>query len=297
MRRHGRAPRGFSLVELLVVIAIIAILVALLLPAVQAAREAARRVQCQSQLRQIGIALHHYHDCLGSFPPGISGSNRTFWSGHLLPFLEQRALYESLDFSLPWNQGANGEACASWLPVLRCPSSTAPGQLTAQGIADRVPCTYLACSSGTVQRESGPPPLAGQADSDGIFFEDSGVRMADLLDGSSATVLAGETVFIYQGHGLDHYGLTQYLDHWYVGTMEGRGNEVSESMGSTGVAINSFLREVFVDEKELAFSSHHSGGAQVVLADGAVAFISEAIDRTTWSSLGTRAGSEVVAAR
>ena len=179
-----------------------------------------------------------------------------------MPFLEQRALYESLDFSLSWNLGANSEACASWLSVLRCPSSPAPEHLTAQGITDRVPCTYLACSSGTVQRESGPPPLAGQADSDGIFFEDSGIRMADLLDGSSTTVLAGETVFIYKGHGLDHYGQTQFLDHWYVGTMEGRGNEVSESMGSTGVAINSFLRDVFVDEKELAFSSHHSGGAK-----------------------------------
>jgi len=79
--------------------------------------------------------------------------------------------------------------------------------------------------------------------------------------------------------------------------MEGRFNEVSEAMGSTGVAVNSYLRDVFVDEKELAFSSHHPGGAQVVLADGAVVFISESIDRGTWSSLGTRAGSEVVAAR
>jgi prepilin-type N-terminal cleavage/methylation domain-containing protein len=297
MPRRRRASRGFSLVELLVVIAIIAILVALLLPAVQAAREAARRAQCQSQLHQIGIALHQYHDCLRCFPPGITASNRTFRSGHLLPFVEQRALYESLDFSLSWNLGANREACASWLSVLRCPSSTAPEHLTAQGITDRVPCTYLACSSGTVQRESGPPPLAGQPDSDGVFFEDSGVRMADLLDGSSTTVLAGETVFIYKAHGLDHYGLTQFLDHWYVGTMEGRDNEVSESMGSSGVAINSFLRDVFVDEKELAFSSHHPGGAQVVLADGAVVFISETIDRDTWSSLGTRAGSEVVASR
>ncbi len=297
MPRRTRAPCGFSLVELLVVIAIIAIMVTLLLPAVQTAREAARRVQCQSHLHQIGIALHHYHDSVRCFPSGITTSNRTFWSGHLLPFLEQRALYESLDFSLPWNGGANREACASWLSVLRCPSSTAPDHLTAQGIADRVPCTYLACSSGTVQCESGPPPLAGQPDSDGIFFEDSGIGMAGLLDGSSTTVLAGETVFIYKAHGLDHYGLNQFLDHWYVGTIEGRFNEISESMGSTGVAVNSFLRDVFVDEKELAFSSHHPGGAQVVLADGAVVFIAETIDRNTWSSLGTRAGGETVAAR
>lgn len=117
--------------------------------------------------------------------------------------------------------------------MLRCPSSTAPDHLTAQGITDRVPCN----------------------------------------------------------------GLTQFLDHWYVGTIERRFNEISESMSSTGVAINSFLRAVFVDEKDLAFSSHHPGGAQVVLADGAVVFISETIHRNTWNSLGTRAGSEGVAAR
>jgi len=127
MSTRRRAPNGFSLVELLVVIAIIAILVALLLPAVQAAREAARRAQCQSNLHQIGIAMHHYHDAVRCFPSGISTSNRTLWSGHLLPFLEQRALYESVDFNLPsWNLGANSEACASWLSVLRCPSSDAP---------------------------------------------------------------------------------------------------------------------------------------------------------------------------
>jgi hypothetical protein len=272
--------------------------VALLLPAVQAAREAARRAQCQSNLHQLAIAMQHYHDAVRCFPSGITTSNRTLWSGHLLPYLEQRDLYESLDFSLPsWSLGANGEACASWLPVLRCPSSDAPRHLTAQGINDRVPCTYLACSSGTAVRESGPPPLVGQADSDGIFFEDSGTRMASLLDGTSTTVLAGEAVFIYRPQGLDNYGLMQFLDHWYVGTMEGFNNEVSESMGSTAAAVNSYLRDVFVDEKELAFSSYHPGGAQVVLADGAVAFISESIDRGTWSSLGTRAGCEVVASR
>lgn len=289
-----RRPRGFTLVELLVVIAIIGILVALLLPAVQAAREAARRCQCVNNLRQLGIGLHSYHDTTRSFPSGISWPNRTFWSGHLLPYLEQHPMYQTIDFNERWNKSPNVESCGSLLSVFRCPSSTADRHLTAQGIPDRVPCNYLACTSGTVKRESGPPPLAGRPDSDGVFFINSGVKLADIIDGSSSTVLVGETVFIFKGHGPDNTGTNQFLDHWYIGTLEGYGNEVSESMGSTGVAVNSFDLPVFVDEKELSFSSRHPGGAQVVLADGSVAFITRGIDPVTWGAMGTRDGREVV---
>lgn len=295
-----RQSPGFTLVELLVVIAIIGILIALLLPAVQAAREAARRAQCQNNLHQIGIALHNYHDTNRKFPPGITWPNRTFWSGHLLPYLEQRPMYEMLDLDLMWNTSPNNEACGTYLSMFRCPSTTAPRHITAQGIPDRVPCNYLACTSGTVTRESapagsGPSPLAGSPDSNGIFFVNSATKLADIVDGSSSTVAVGETVFIFKGHGPDHSGRNQFLDHWYIGTLEGCGNEVSESMGTTGVAINAFELPVFVDEKELSFSSRHPAGSQVVLADGSVRFISEGIDRSTWSALGTRDSGEVVA--
>ena len=289
--------RGFTLVELLIVIAIIGILLSLLLPAVQAAREAARRVECQSNLRQIGIALHCYHDAVGTYPSGVSWPSRTYWNGHLLPYIERSASYELLDFSQPWSAESNAQACRSLIRLLRCPSSTAPQHVTAQGIDGRVPCNYLACTSGTVVRESGPEPLAGRPDADGVFFTNSGIRQADILDGSSSTILAGETVFIFREHGPDHSGMNQFLDHWYGGTLEGRDNEISESMGSTGVAINSFRLPVFVDEKELDFSSRHPGGAQVVFADGAVRFLTETIDRRTWSALGTRHGGEAVGLR
>jgi prepilin-type N-terminal cleavage/methylation domain-containing protein/prepilin-type processing-associated H-X9-DG protein len=292
-----KRTRGFSLVELLVVTALIGLLIALLLPAVQSAREAARRVQCQSQLRQLGLGLHQYHDALGSFPPGITWPGRTFWTGHLLAYVEQQGLYDTLDFNLPWNSGPNHDACGTFLAVFRCPSSIAPRHLDAQGMAARVPCNYLACTSGTATRESGPPPLAGEAGADGIFYVNSATRLADIVDGCSSTVAAGEVVFIYRDHGLDHYGMNQFLDHWYIGTLEGLGNEISESMGSTGVAINSFALPVFVDEKELAFSSRHPGGTQVVFADGAVWFIAQTIDRNIWSALGTRNGREVAALR
>ena len=292
-----RPPRGFTLAELLVAIAVTGILVGLLLPAIQAARETARRAQCQVNLRQIGLALHGYHDSVGRFPSGFILPGRLMWSGQLLPFLEQGPMRTTLDFAEPWTTGFKEKACATYLPVFRCPSSTAPRHLTAQGITDRVPSNYLACTSGTVTRESGPPPLAGQADSNGMFYVNSETRLADIVDGSSNTVAVGETVFIFRAHGADHTGMSQYLDHWYIGTAEGRDNEISELLGSTGVAVNSFSREVFVDEQELDFSSRHPGGAQIVLADGAVAFIAETIDRDTWRAMGTRAGTEVVGGR
>lgn len=136
-----RRSRGFTLVELLVVIAIIGILVALLLPAVQSAREAARRMQCGNNLKQIGLALHNYHDTYKSFPPtGIlngtvgtptaaSPSNRPYhysWAFMILPFIEQQPLYDSTNKNLPIYIGANGQpqpVCSTQLPAFQCPSA------------------------------------------------------------------------------------------------------------------------------------------------------------------------------
>lgn len=287
-------PRGFSLVELLVVIAIIGILVALLLPAVQAAREAARRVQCANNLKQMGIALHHYHDARKVFPSGMSWPNRMFWSGQLLPALELTPLHDSLDVNKPWDIPPNATALAVYLPVFRCPSSIAPREIAAAGIAQRVPCDYTACTSGLIARESGPDPIVGRDNSDGMFFVNSGLAMRDALDGTSHTIAIGEVTFSYQPSGIDNYGLQQFLDHWYIGTPEGFGNEISESMGSTACPINAGRDPgIFVDEKELCYSSHHPGGVQATFVDGHVGFCAESIDRRVWSALGTRANGEV----
>lgn len=289
------SARGFTIVELLVVIAIIGVLVALLLPAVQAAREAARRSQCLNNLHQMGVALHAYHDSCRSFPSAYIWPNRTLWSGLILTQMEQVPLYDTLEFDRPWDvdNSPNELACATYLTVYRCPSSGNEKHMDMQGITARVPCNYLACASGTGTRESGPPPLVGLPGSDGMFFVNSSTRMADILDGTSSTVAIGETLVRIDVHGPDHTGRTQVVDHWYIGTPEGNANEISESMGSTGVAINSVaMPDPFIDEKELCFSSWHSGGVQVLFADGHVSFVAETIDRDTWSALGTRAGSE-----
>src|SRR5271170_5845017 len=117
-----RSHRAFTLIELLVVIAIIAVLIALLLPAVQAAREAARRSQCVNNLKQLGLAMHNYHNTLGTFPIGSMGvrsingyvlgtptNNRRTWSFMILPYLEQSSMFQAINFSLPWN-APNGAA-------------------------------------------------------------------------------------------------------------------------------------------------------------------------------------------
>lgn len=288
--------RGFTLVELLVVLAVISIMMALLLPAVQAAREAARMTQCKNNLHQMGVALHHYHDTYKSFPAGMIWPNQTFWTGLLLPQIEQAAMYDSFDFGVRWNAdgSTNEQACGTYLSVFRCPSTTAPEHRDTNGIPDRVPCNYLACTSGKILFESGPPPLIGRSDADGLFYVNSNIRMGEITDGTSNTVAIGEAIFIYISQGIDHYGLNQFIDHWYIGTVEGNTNEISESMGSTAAPINAYRdRSLFVDTREMAYSSEHPGGAQVVFADGHVSFISETIDRDVWSGLGSRSGDEV----
>ena len=287
MNKHPKA--GFTLVELLVAIAVVGILSAILLPAVQSAREEARRVQCKNNLHQIGIGLQQHHDVRGKFPAGITSPDQMFWSGKLLPYLEQQELFESLDLSREWTEPPNSTACETYLSVFRCPSSGASRHINGQGIEQRVPCNYLGCTSGSNARESGPQPLAGHEESNGIFYRNSQTELRDLLDGSSSTLAVGEAVFIFKIIGRDHFDKNQFLDHWYIGTPDGIDNEASEALGSTAAPINGYkIIDLFVDEKELSFSSHHPGGAQVVFADGHVVFVSETIDRKTWSALGSR---------
>ncbi len=295
---------GFSLVELLVVIAIIAILVALLLPGVQAAREAARRIQCVNNLHQLGLALHNYHDTQRRFPAGIVEPNHTFWSGSLLPHIEQAGLFNSIDFSQEWETegSGNAKACATFLSVFRCPSSTISKHVDVQGVPQRVPCSYLGVGSGTDTRESGSVPNhLGLPNRDGLLFVNSWKRMAHVTDGTSNSVAIGEALFWPQSVGmdLDRYS-NQIVDHWNIGSdgvlWDRSGmREVSEAIGSTGVPLNGLELDLLADEKEIGFSSRHAGGCLFVFIDGHVQFISDSIDRRVFSQLGEIAGGEPLA--
>lgn len=288
--------RAFTLVELLVSISIIGILVALILPAVQAAREAARRIQCANHLKQMGLALQVYHGSLRCLPAGFVESTKTFWTGLILPQIEQAPLYETLEFGAPWDVlgTPNASAQMTYLSLFQCPSSAAPQRSSSQGVPGRVPCTYLACGSGIATREWGPGYVMCQPELDGLFYWDSATRFADVVDGLSHTIALGEALFRPDINAPDLTGITQIVDHWYIGSAGLAFNELSETIGSTGVAINALYDPaVAVDEKELCFSSRHPGGVQVVFADGHVTMVSATISRSVWSALGTRNQAEV----
>jgi len=153
-------------------ICVIGILIALLLPAVQGAREAARRSQCKNQLKQIGLALHNYHDTYGTFPPAYvadeTGKPMHSWRVLLLPFIEQNPMYEAYDFDKPWNDVSNLAVTSRVPEVFRCPSTPAQGRLNTTHYV------YI----------TGP---------DTCFDGDKGIQVKDITDGTSRTLLVVES--------------------------------------------------------------------------------------------------------
>jgi len=304
--------RGFTLIERLVVIAIIAILVALLLPAVQQAREAARKSQCKSRLKQIGIAFHSYHETHSVLPFGYN-THGTTWSAMLLPGLDQTPLYETLVFTEgglgDWEVlGPNRDAITTVLSAFHCPTNPhlQPHASNAL-IPNHVPAAYVACVSGTVGLVPWTPGTRtpdfefAQPQSDGVIYRNSSTRFADVIDGTSNTVLAGEAP-TNLGQAKDG----QAIDHWYIGTYQIDGDyppppsnleETAEVVCSTGIQLNAHLDDTLSGhEWEAAFGSYHPGGAHLLFCDGAVQFLSETIDRTVFSAIGTRDREELVPA-
>jgi prepilin-type N-terminal cleavage/methylation domain-containing protein/prepilin-type processing-associated H-X9-DG protein len=197
-----RNRRAFTLIELLVVIAIIAVLIALLLPAVQSAREAARRIQCVNNLKQIGLALHNYIAAVGVLPPGRFNSHRAghgnCWGTYsqLLPHLDQAAIFNSFNFNLPPDtdtlSASNSTGFETFISTLLCPSDS-DNVLIKVGTAQFATHNYNVNSGSTYPVVQAPvAPLFGSPN--GPFFENSRVGPADFLDGLSNTVAVTETV-------------------------------------------------------------------------------------------------------
>ncbi|MGI6414906.1 MAG: DUF1559 domain-containing protein [Thermoguttaceae bacterium] len=279
MLNRERNPRGFTLVELLVVIAIIGILIALLLPAVQAAREAARRSQCTNNLKQIGLALHNYHDVVGRFPAAwyrITADQKRpgwAWGTMLLPYVEQGALYDKLavttgiDFPAPANATTQTAVTAYHCPSARDQNINPSRENFAKSNYKPV--------MGT-QDASGMPTSTIP---DGVFGASSAVQFRDIVDGTSNTFAFGE---VYQGR-LTEQKPTSYLGGIWPGLSPTVG------WGAAGGYLRNNADRRINGLSEHAFASPHPGGMMFVFCDASVHYIAETIDGTAMEILAKKA--------
>jgi prepilin-type N-terminal cleavage/methylation domain-containing protein len=279
--------RSFTLIELLVVIAIIAILIALLLPAVQQAREAARRTQCRNNLHQLALAMHNYHDTHSCFPPGTVGQEatggfqRTSSFVMLLPFIDETSLYNSWNFSGNVSGGAQATAGKSKLAQLLCPSDPDDGSShtnATQWWYGFKPTAY-AVSLGSA-------PGMWNTGQNELLFWCSRIRVRDIRDGTSQTLMLGHvkqnaTTSTNVGGGFD--AGQRWTD---FPTFFNTCAPLNSPPGVVGT-------HSWINGCQPAVSLHE-GGAFFCFADGAVKFLSENIDQSTYQALGTRANNELV---
>ena len=333
-KRKGRLRRAFTLVELLVVIAIIGILVALLLPAVQAAREAARRAACVNNIRQVGLALLNHHDTKGRFPHGTYNlidfretlepyngkQNRRCWMHDILPYMEQQSLYNKFDAFMKVNPVAwDFPESGTPISLLMCPNDptnpkvqtythSSPGAegfppaLDGMGPSQGFSGNYVACAGSTyynlgIVKGGTTPPHKYSANLNGILFGQSKIRMKDVTDGSSHTVMVGEIILSPDGNDDDMRGryynscggnvnfTTLYPPN---STTADRINWLSANPAPEAPAFP--CTRCFAEETYLSARSYHVGGVNAVATDGAVHFIPSEIDPTVYRSFGSRNG-------
>tara|TARA_R110002095_G_scaffold172509_2_gene149870 strand:+ start:1700 stop:2746 length:1047 start_codon:yes stop_codon:yes gene_type:complete len=308
-----KSRRGFTLIELLVVIAIIAILIALLLPAVQQAREAARRSQCKNNMKQIGLAMHNYHDAHNTFPPGYitkkpcntltawpscnQGELGIYgWGTFVLPFIDQAPLYNLLNAgSVTLDQNlANAtvrQALQSPMTVFLCPSDPGPNlndfvsasdYYDFNGTTDGTTAYPLARSDYVMMANAweSTTPVAYPLEygpAHGIGYADSSVRFRDITDGTSNTILVGERAYVYKGSnkvgGANVIGFSG-SNNLQNSSYAKKGN----GMAVLGLTYNGINAVVGGEHDVRGFSSNHVGGAHFLFCDGSVHFLSENID-------------------
>jgi prepilin-type N-terminal cleavage/methylation domain-containing protein len=285
MRSPSPRRSAFTLIELLVVIAIIAVLIGLLLPAVQKVREAAARSKCQNNLKQLGLGLHNFHDANGAFPAArTTKSPKQSWTPYVFPYIEQTALYQQYDLTQDWNIASNRDQktgiLLTQISVFMCPSSPDRGA-TIFG-----PLDYPATQDVTAGKYI--TLLVTDKNGVGVLGKDTRRKLADITDGTSNTLLLAEDA------GRDPV--------WQMGQMVPN----STSAGSWGNVGNQVVLIGFDPttrtqpgpcgincNNDNEIYSFHSGGANVVCADGSVHFLAATTPIQVISDLITRSGGEV----
>jgi len=304
---RSKAFTGFTLVELLVVIAIIGSLVGLLLPAVQSAREAARRISCASNLKQIGLGLHNYHDALRALPPGgtLYGSNALKfqpndmnWSVFVLPYIEESSLFVRFNLNELYGSDTNKAVALSIPAAYRCASctnrismatATTPGQNDLSG-GTKLPALHYYGIMGPKQ----PGLVAyvtdltsthhGGESTHGLFRSESRVQFKDITDGLSTTLMVGEITFDDARTG---------YRAWTRGCNL---LDLSACAGCKNVAnpINAIPFNGANNFNDMSFGSNHPGGCQFLFADGSTHFIKDVVEMNVYKALASRNGGEVV---
>jgi prepilin-type N-terminal cleavage/methylation domain-containing protein/prepilin-type processing-associated H-X9-DG protein len=323
----SKKRRGFTLIELLVVIAIIAVLIALLLPAVQAAREAARRAQCVNNLKQIALAMHNYHDTVGSFPPQAVNFANDYggtwfgWPQMILTTMEQMPLYNSCNFDVNIFLPANNlTVYLARINTFLCPTDDSDKIYTERwwttvtdlgGVYNGSPLNYIT-SWGDMKTGSIFDYLSGEGTAftwgcgktfRGLFGECSAgavTSIRECTDGTSNTFLVGENSPNLNG-GLTwanpdaSAGTTVIPLNWFTNLKDGQVENGQTCDHIDSILVNSGFTHCYRNYTyNFAFKSYHPGGANFGMADGSVRFVKQSIHPRTYTALSSRAGGEVI---
>jgi prepilin-type N-terminal cleavage/methylation domain-containing protein/prepilin-type processing-associated H-X9-DG protein len=292
--RHVTQPlRGFTLVELLVVVAIIGVLVAILLPAVQSVREAARRLQCTNQLKQIGLAFHNYHDAYKRLPSSKLELKRWGWIPLTLPFMEQQTVYDRLDFTISSWQGGNLNFLKQPFSFDLCPSNDVANEVLEEE-AFAAPTyaisqsDYAACVGDYINDTGiGTTPSYGN-----VYDANSPVRgimsrfgwsarFKEVTDGLSHTIVVGECVgswCITQNWGVQSFATTAHPINFRNVDFNDRANWPTQSNPRW--------------DESIGFRSQHPGGANFCMADGSVTFLTDELEGAIYRAIASRAAGE-----